>query len=243
MQVKVYTIDVQLPRWLKRAIVFGAIPAAVLLGAVHYLRADVTVPNIFSNGDVLSAEKINANFSTLAATVTTLQGTVSSNAVPAGTVVAFAGTTPPTGWLLCDGSLVSRSAYPALFAAIQVTYGVGDSINTFVLPDHRGRFLRGWDSTGANVSGEKDRTLGQYENGSTALPQASWSVAGGDHTHPGTGFLYAAGTANDYTLANGSFFYFSATGIGHSVAHSHSISGGDPETRPLNAAVMYLIKY
>jgi hypothetical protein len=98
MQIKVYTIDVKLPRWLKRAVLFGAIPAAVMLGAVHYLRADVTVRHSFTNGQLLSASDINDNFSdlqsglnSLAGTVTTLQGTVSSGSAPAGTIIAYGG--------------------------------------------------------------------------------------------------------------------------------------------------------
>ena len=70
---------------------------------------------------------------------------VSEAKVPAGCVMAFAGGgTAPSGWFICDGHEVSRSAYPALFAAIGVTYGSGDGSTTFNLPDFRGRFLRGY---------------------------------------------------------------------------------------------------
>jgi hypothetical protein len=70
---------------------------------------------------------------------------VSEAKVPAGCVMAFAGGgTAPAGWFICDGHEVSRTAYPALFAAIGVTYGDGDGSTTFNLPDFRGRFLRGY---------------------------------------------------------------------------------------------------
>ncbi len=59
---------------------------------------------------------------------------------PVGAVVAFAGPQPPDGWLLCDGSEVSRDTYADLFSTIGVAYGVGDSVSTFTLPDLRGRF-------------------------------------------------------------------------------------------------------
>jgi hypothetical protein len=39
--------------------------------------------------------------------------------VPEGTVMAFAGTKPPEGWILCDGATISRDTYPSLFAAIR----------------------------------------------------------------------------------------------------------------------------
>lgn len=63
--------------------------------------------------------------------------------VPTGTVIAYAGEIPPTGWLLCNGSAISRSANPALFLAIGTSHGIGDGSTTFNLPDYRGTFLRG----------------------------------------------------------------------------------------------------
>ncbi len=70
--------------------------------------------------------------------------------VAAGTVIAFSGADSKLarlgaqGWLKCDGSSVSKSAYPRLFAAIGTTYG-GDGNPNFTLPDLRGYFLRGVD--------------------------------------------------------------------------------------------------
>lgn len=50
---------------------------------------------------------------------------------PAGIVLPFAGSVAPDGWLLCDGSAVSRSEYADLFTAIGTTYGAGDGSTTF----------------------------------------------------------------------------------------------------------------
>lgn len=52
-----------------------------------------------------------------------------------GTLEAQAGASVPSGWLLCDGSAVSRSTYAALFAEVATTFGVGDGSTTFNLPD------------------------------------------------------------------------------------------------------------
>lgn len=52
-----------------------------------------------------------------------------------GFVCPFAGTTAPDGWLICDGSAVSRTTYADLFAVIGTTYGAGDGNSTFNLPD------------------------------------------------------------------------------------------------------------
>jgi hypothetical protein len=58
--------------------------------------------------------------------------------VPSGTVLPYAGTTAPSGYLLSFGQNVSRSTYAALFTAIGTTYGVGDGSSTFGIPDHLG---------------------------------------------------------------------------------------------------------
>jgi microcystin-dependent protein len=65
----------------------------------------------------------------------------------AGMVSIFGGSTPPSGWMFCDGSAVSRTTYSELFTAIGVTYGTGDGSTTFNLPDLRGRVPVGLDLT------------------------------------------------------------------------------------------------
>ena len=67
---------------------------------------------------------------------------------PTGSVLAFAGTSAPTGWLLCYGQQISRTTYATLFSAIGTTYGVGDGSTTFNLPDMRGRVAAGKDDMG-----------------------------------------------------------------------------------------------
>lgn len=68
-----------------------------------------------------------------------------------GTIVPYGGPPSggiiPDGWLMCDGSLVSRTTYGALFQAISTTWGIGDNVTTFQLPDFRGRSLFGADGT------------------------------------------------------------------------------------------------
>lgn len=80
---------------------------------------------------------------------------IKNTSVVTGTVMASAGTTAPTGYLLCDGSAVSRTTYSNLFAIIGITHGQGDGSTTFNLPDYRGRFLRGVDG---GIARDPDRT-------------------------------------------------------------------------------------
>lgn len=77
------------------------------------------------------------------------------NNVEAGTIVMTGRTTAPTGWLLCNGSAVSRSTYAGLFAAIGTAYGTGDGSTTFNVPDMRQRFPLGKanSGTGATLGG------------------------------------------------------------------------------------------
>jgi microcystin-dependent protein len=60
-------------------------------------------------------------------------------AVPAGVISQFAGASAPSGYLLCDGSAVSRTTYSALFAALDTTYGAGNGTTTFNLPNLQNR--------------------------------------------------------------------------------------------------------
>ena len=78
--------------------------------------------------------------------------------LPPGMVIVWAGTTVPEGYLLCDGSAVSRTTYSALFSAIGTTYGQGDSSSTFNLPDFQDRVIQG-SGTRGNVGTYKAESL------------------------------------------------------------------------------------
>jgi microcystin-dependent protein len=88
-----------------------------------------------------------------------------NNLCPLGSVFLFAGTTVTTGWLLCDGSAVSRSTYANLFALIGTIYGSGDGSTTFNLPNFKGKIPVGYNSGEtefnalAKTGGEKTHVL------------------------------------------------------------------------------------
>ena len=71
----------------------------------------------------------------------------SSSSVPTGAICYFATTAIPTGWLLCNGSNVSRTTYKALFAAIGTKFGTGNGSSTFTLPNLDERFIEGTTTT------------------------------------------------------------------------------------------------
>lgn len=60
-------------------------------------------------------------------------------AMPIGAVIDFCGPTPPDGWLVADGRLISRLTYSALFAVLGTNFGAGDGSTTFGLPNLCGR--------------------------------------------------------------------------------------------------------
>ena len=73
-------------------------------------------------------------------------GWTSVSATPSGAIMMFAAGSAPSGWLICDGSAVSRSTYSDLFSTIGTTYGAGDGSSTFNLPDFGGRGPMGYKS-------------------------------------------------------------------------------------------------
>lgn len=83
--------------------------------------------------------------------------------VPTGIVQFFAGSSAPKGWLVCDGSAVSRTEYDELFEVIGTTYGAGDGSTTFNLPNLIDRFTEGGKSVGTKKSAGLPNITGQFE--------------------------------------------------------------------------------
>jgi hypothetical protein len=73
---------------------------------------------------------------------------LSGNGVPTGTLIDFAGSTAPDGYLVCDGSAVSRATYADLFKVIGTLYGAGDGSSTFALPNLIDRVKQGASTAG-----------------------------------------------------------------------------------------------
>lgn len=83
--------------------------------------------------------------------------------IPAGIIQMFAGNTIPAGWLLCDGSAVSRTDYAKLFSAIGTTWGAGDGSTTFNLPNTIGRFAEGAATSGSYKSAGLPNITGSFK--------------------------------------------------------------------------------
>lgn len=129
----------------------------------------------------------------------------------AGTVQMYAGTSAPSGWLLCQGQAVSRTTYSALFTAIGTTWGTGDGSNTFNLPDLRGRSPIG-AGTGTGLSARTLGTAGGEETHklvTSEIPVHNHADSG--HSH-GVGTLATANeSAHTHTTTNAANFIVSSS--------------------------------
>ena len=151
--------------------------------------------------------------------------------VPAGVISPFGGTVAPSGYLLCDGTAVSRITYASLFSAIGTTWGNGDGLTTFNVPDLQNMFLRGSGTS----------AVGVYEADDFKSHTHTATVTDPGHVHAlntQNGFSGGAGQFAQSAIFQGIFNTLSAlTGI--SVTNS---STGGTETRPVNKRVLYIIK-
>jgi microcystin-dependent protein len=117
--------------------------------------------------------------------------------VPSGSIIPYAGSAAPSGWVLADGTAYPRTGgtYDALFAAIGTTFGAGDGSTTFNVPDMRGRM---------------PVSVGTHADVSTRGNNEGSAVASRRPKHPHSSALTFAGSGG-------------ATAIENAV-HSHNVS-------------------
>lgn len=99
---------------------------------------------------------------------------------PPGTIIDFAGAAAPAGYLVCDGSAVSRTTYANLFAAVGVLWGNGDGVTTFNLPSLSRRATVGSGGTGTGTLGNVVGNTGGEEAHTQAVAELP------AHTHIAT---------------------------------------------------------
>lgn len=191
--------------------------------------------NFVPNTKIKSSD-VNNNFNQIAEDLSLTQGTVEQlnsmvtvGVVPTGSVFYFAGSSVPDGYLLCDGSAVSRSTYATLYTKIGTTYGSGDGSTTFnlpnltderyiqgntipgttlaaQLPDH----IHGFSATTEEAGGHSHSFTARNSGGATYPIEgsvlenvgASYTDAVGNHTHDintRTGLVYN----NNFYVYNG----------------------------------------
>ncbi len=138
---------------------------------------------------------------------------ISDLGLPVGTMIPYAGSAAPTGWLLCDGTAYNRELYRTLFTVISTTYGVGDGATTFNVPNLSGRFPLGKATSGTGATlGSTGGAIDHTHTGpshthtlTTAAPSATVAVQAGagttvaTDTHTHTATTAASGAGNTGT--------------------------------------------
>ena len=158
------------------------------------------------------------------------------NLLPVGMILAWPGTKAPSGWLNCDGSVVSRTTYADLFSVIGTTFGAGDGSTTFKLPDYRGDFLRGYLSGTSSAIGTRQaeglpNISGRLDFGKQV---GGMSSSSGAFSHKNISQDWAGtstGTVNVIDYVN-----FDAS-------RSNGLYGDSSHVTPRNNAVSWCIKY
>ncbi|HPS56951.1 MAG TPA: phage tail protein [Spirochaetota bacterium] len=195
--------------------------------------------HVFEPDTVISSTEVNENFANLFKQI-------NAN-TPAGTVVAYAGSVIPEGWLECNGAAVSRTEYSELFTALGTSWGVGDGDSTFNLPDLRGRFLRGVDGDAGNDSDNAARTA--LNGGSAGNVVGSYQE---DAIRNITG-KFDGNVDDSATFKSGAFYQTSAyyglgangngdTYSGYIYFDASKVVPTGSDNRPKNAYVFYIIK-
>lgn len=180
-------------------------------------------------------------------------GWVSSapNYVPSGMLGMWPTASAPTGYLLCNGSAVSRSTYAALFAVVGTTFGSGDGSTTFNLPDYRNRF-----PVGAGTTYSANSTGGSADAIAVSHTHTGTTDSNGAHQHlvvasvgntgapgPGTGpTVDASNSVSAFGWSANSESYILAgtsgpnAGLSNSAgAHTHTFTTGSAGSSGTNA--------
>lgn len=155
----------------------------------------------------------------------------------AGTIYMYAGSSAPNGFLICDGSAVSRTTYNTLFDAIGVSFGSGDGSTTFNLPNMCGRVPIGISTSLSvgNTGGEETHTLtadeisshlhsvpqhGHSNNITASIPELTHDI-----TQPVFTYQPPSGTQQGNAAVDSSGILYTATTSAYATRGSNLVIG------------------
>jgi microcystin-dependent protein len=211
-------------------------PSGLASGISNYLP-DATETSKGVMEIATSTEVATGTDNTRAITPAGFAGAINSLGIsnPTGSIITFAGSTAPAGYLECDGSAVDRTTYATLFGVIGETFGAGDTTTTFNVPDLRGEFIRGWDDGRGIDSG---RAFASTQNSQNLAH--SHNVTDPGHQHTATlSDDTAAATVGASTVGGAP----SAATTDNTTTNITIDNAGGSEARPRNIALLYCIKF
>lgn len=176
-----------------------------------------------------------------------VQTTSGGGLSPAGSILIWGGAvnSPPTGYLVCDGSAVSRDTYANLFAAIGTTHGSGNGSTTFNLPDLRDRFVVGASGTKsvASTGGSADAIVVAHTHTATSAVtdsghRHSYTSGAGAHNAGYDGAIASASTGPNATTYSSTV----TTGITVATTVDSTGSSGTGANLPPYYALAYIIR-
>jgi microcystin-dependent protein len=196
---------------------------------------------------------VHADMKALADAVDTDMTTV----LPVGSVIAYAGSTPPAGWLLCDGAGFNSTTYPTLAGVLGGAAVTPNLVERFV----KGVASRPSTKTGGSKKIEIANMPSHRHGGATQSGNATHSHGGatttnGSHSHSlnetqstvfqsgsNRGGLYTTGTAANSTNAEGNHAHYISTDT-QNAPHTHAIyeEGGGQDYQQPFYALLYIIK-
>ncbi len=245
----------------------GTLELSVKLGSTA-INGQETVLTSSKSTDELLVYRNDSNYTGLAKTTqATFLGGISQ--VPTGTILPYAGVTAPTGYLLCDGSEVSRTTYSVLFGIIGYRYRPETQLQgfaSFALPDLRGRFALGADNMVNSNLPDLPSKVNQAVQISATPDSAAGRVTETSASNVGTGggaskrsLVLSNIPQHVHSLNSGNAQYY-APGIpgalpdglavegrgtnslttGYGLANSGKISGGSDPVTPIDMQNPYL---
>ena len=155
----------------------------------------------------------------------------------AGCIQAYAGNTLPNGWLLCDGSAVSRTDYVDLFNAIGTLYGDGDGSTTFNLPNLTDKVIWGNATSGTVKDAGLPNITGDVWTSVASFARVVQKVGGGVFDDSGNTNI---SVSDDRTAGNGNGSYYT---INFNASKSNAIYGNSTTVQPPALTMRYIIKY
>ena len=201
--------------------------ATVLLSALSVWAGDLTVDNLSVQQDASFYGAVHAyvpggdvsmgSFTNQQYGAGTNSPGLMPGASPIGAIHMYAASNAPSGWLLCNGTAMSRTTYSNLFVVIGTNYGAGNGSTTFNLPDLRQRFALGANNGLGMRGGASAVTLTTNQ-----IPSHTHPIAYDSRTNGSTAGRFAR--VDDHGYQNSAYSWYAnmqATATGGGQPHTN----------------------